>query len=705
MARQALQNVENSFVNGLISQATGLNFPEKACTDTDNCIFTETGTVTRRLGIDFEPQFVSKTVTRTDNAMSTFVWKNVADDANTTLIVQQVGDTLYFWDAITYANISLGAITDTVDLNDFTPIGGIAPDRFECQFANGHGVLFVFHPYCDPFYVEFDPDTLTFTATEINVEIRDFEGELTDSLGVTDRPATTLAAMTNQHHYNLLNQGWNDTNLATWDTARTDMPSNADVMYLFKNASDVFDASTVANVIQGNTPATRGHYILNVFNQDRITASGISGLTTNTTGALRMATGAFFAGRVWYSGINVQSFKGNVYFSPVIESFTQFGQCYQKNDPTAETFADLFPTDGGVIDIADAGTVYKLFATQSSLLVFASNGIWAISGSTGLGFTANDHSISKIADIPIIASSSFVNVGGFPMWWNYDGIYTIAPDQAGGFTPKSLTESSIKKFYQEEIPDESKLYARGCYNNILKTVQWLYRDSVAEDIKDNYNFNRVLTLNLNTNAWYPWSVAEADPRLNGVFFVESVPETISVDNVVDSVSDQVIDGSSNNVIVYTKSGIISPRNVYVTTADFSGTIKLQFALETDPDYQDWGSYTAGPVDYSSYFITGYKIHGQAQRKYQPNWVLVYVNNETPGSFSFRGIWDYALNSGTNRFSTAQTITYSDTNYAYSHKRIKVRGHGLALQFKVESIAGEPFDIIGWSLFETVNQLP
>jgi hypothetical protein len=234
-------------------------------------------------------------------------------------------------------------------------------------------------------------------------------------------------------------------------------------------------------------------------------------------------------------------------------------------------------------------------------------------------------------------------------------------------------------------------------------VQWVYRDSVASDIKDNYNYNRVLTLNLNTNAWYPWSVPEADPRLNGIFFVESVPETISVDIVVDGSGNLVVDGSGNQVVVYTKSGIIQPRNVFVTTADFSGTIKLQFALATDTDYEDWGSYAA--VDYDSFFVTGYKIHGQAQRKFQPNYVFVYVNSEEDGSFKIRGIWDYALNTTTHKWSSQQTISWTDNNYGYTHKKIKIRGNGLALQFRVDSNENDPFEIIGWSLFETANSLP
>ncbi len=704
MPRQVVQTVENSFVNGLVSQGSGLNFPEKGCTDTDNCIFWEWGAVTRRLGIDFEDASQPLTVTRSDTAMSSFVWKNVADDANITLLVQQVGDTLYFWDAITYANISLGAIADTVDLNDFTPAGGTAPDRYECQFANGHGVLFVFHPYCEPFYVEYDADTQLFTATQITLEQRDFEGEPTDPYTIEERPVISYAGLDNSHKYNLLNQGWNTTNITTWDTARSDMPSNADIMYLFKNSSDVFDTTTVANVISGNTPAPRGHYILNVFNQDRITESGLSGLTVPTTGANRVSTGAFFAGRVWYSGLSTQSYKGSIYFSSVITSFDQFGQCYQKNDPTSEDFFDLLADDGGVLDIADAGTVHKLFATQTSLLVFASNGVWAISGSTGIGFTANDYSVSKLGDIPSISGSSFVNAVGYPVWWNYDGIYTIT-SEGGTLAPKNLSDKAIKSFFQNDIPDEAKLYARGCYNSLLKTIQWVYADGTTDTIDDNYNFNRVLTYNIFTGAFYPWSVEEADPRINGVVYVDSVPESVSSDTVVDSGGQFVIDSSGDSVVVYTKSGITVPRNVYVTTADYSGTTKLQFALQVDSTYYDWTSYVEA-VDYTSYFITGYKLHGDGLKKFQPVYVILYAHTADEDiSYVFQGLWDYATASGTNRWSSSQTVTHTDNNYAYSTKRLKLRGFGRALQFKVTSVAGSAFDLAGWAASEGINSNP
>ena len=64
MARGSGTVVENNFVNGLITEATGMNFPENACISASNVVFKETGEVTRRLGYDYESayQLNSKTI-------------------------------------------------------------------------------------------------------------------------------------------------------------------------------------------------------------------------------------------------------------------------------------------------------------------------------------------------------------------------------------------------------------------------------------------------------------------------------------------------------------------------------------------------------------------------------------------------------------------------------------------------------------------
>jgi len=54
MPRNVGSVVENRLIRGLVTEATGLNFPEDACVETYDCVFDNIGTVTRRLGIDVE---------------------------------------------------------------------------------------------------------------------------------------------------------------------------------------------------------------------------------------------------------------------------------------------------------------------------------------------------------------------------------------------------------------------------------------------------------------------------------------------------------------------------------------------------------------------------------------------------------------------------------------------------------------------------
>src|SRR6267154_156931 len=97
MPSQQISSVENNFTKGLITESTGMNFPENAATDTDNCTYTLIGDVTRRLGIDHEVNRVLNSISRTSKAINTYKWNNVGGDGLTQLVVEQVGSTLYFY--------------------------------------------------------------------------------------------------------------------------------------------------------------------------------------------------------------------------------------------------------------------------------------------------------------------------------------------------------------------------------------------------------------------------------------------------------------------------------------------------------------------------------------------------------------------------------------------------------------------------------
>lgn len=765
MPQQITVSVENNFTKGLVTDSTGLNFPENAATSCDNCEFTITGQTLRRLGINVEKNGVLINTDRTSHAVSGYKWNNAGGDGSTQIIVIQVGNVLYFYlssSATETTPISARKLSSNIVLSSLTSFDATK----ECQYADGNGYLFVFHPNIDPIYVTYTSGVVS--STTISVNIRDFYGVNDNISDSTYRP-TTLSDL---HQYNLLNQGWtsgspwsatsdfatvgtlgshvfnigtvsgitlgdqitasslaqyyypggppiyadgymtfggtvtayaapnvtinvtngvNYTNpgafkfninavnkgyINTWFTAEGNYPSNADVWWYFKNTSGTFDPATMqpkVTLSTGNAP--QGHILLNAFNLNRASASGIGTLTSVSTNS-RPSIGAWFQGRVWYSGLNdsfqpagnasFYTWSENIYFSQVnVGTAKNFGNCYQTNDPTSENLFDLLPTDGGVISIQGSGKIYKLFPIQNGMLVFAANGVWFITGSQGIGFAANDYTITKISNVESMNSTSFVDVLGLPYFWNEDGIYQVAQQQGGGLAVQAVTVGILETLY-DSIPKQSKKYVRGAYNPIDFVVQWIYKSTEETSVTDRYAFDKILNYNIYNKAFFPYSVD--------------------------------ITGYSINCIVYVQgpggADTISSGFKYFVS---SGT-NTSFANEYDETYVDWGN-----KNYSSYFVTGYKLRGQAIKKFQPQYIQIW--NKTSGLpvyYQIQGIWDYANNTDVGRHTVLQNVQIYNPKYDVVHRRHKIRGHGYALQFKVTSQDGKPFNIIGWAVVDTVN---
>lgn len=702
MAQKPTVLVENSFINGLVTEATGLNFPEKAVTETYDCEFDIDGSVYRRTAIDLETNYITKTIDRSASVIKTYLWQNVAGNGDITVAVAQVGNTLYFYETDGTGIFSTGAQTTTVIL---TPVSG-APvtSTVEAHFADGNGYLIVTHPYCDPMRISYDITSHVATPTNITLRIRDFAGDTLDPYAVDTRTTSTYAALDAHHKYNLNNQGWTSAALTAWDTAQTTMPSSVDAMWRFKNSTNDLDFSTASidRITLGNTPAPKGHNVLALSLQNRIGI--IAGALNADTGFQRPSACAFFAGRVFYSGINYIGFNSNIYFSQIIENVNQYGNAYQVNDPTSQDLFDLLPTDGGVIAIPEAGTIIKMFTIPGGLCVFAANGVWFITGSTGLGFTANDYAVLKIADINTISDTSFVNVGGFPAWWNSEGIYIM---EGGQSLPqvKSLTYNTVKTFF-DGIPVVSKRYARGFFDKTDGHVRWLYRSTATSQLGEIYEYDRVLNYNIRTNSFCPWTISNSTVKVHSLLSSELVTRPIDINIVVDSVANTVVDSLGNQVIAFSASGNADQQfDKYFVSYANSGSYKFTFANRTLNTYKDWKSFDNFGVDYESYLKTGFRLSGQAASKFQTNWVQIYSRINTPVTYDFQGLWDFANTGNTGRWSSSQQITHTDTEYSNATRRLKVRGHGKALQFKVSSVGSEPFDIIGWASFQTINEKP
>lgn len=703
MPRSQTVAVQNNFTKGLITEATGLNFPENASTDSDNVVFNRIGAAERRLGFDYEASHSTYDLTTVGNAIVSYQWLNVAGSGNIAFAVMQIGNNLHFYNVSGSASLSASKHATVIDLTAFCPAGITSVSTEECQFSAGNGQLFVTNPNLNSFFITYDPAANSLTTTAITINARDFDGDRTDPLAIDARPAVAIGGMTAAHRYNLQNQGWDSTTLASWDTARSDMPSNADVSWTFKSATNAFDFSTVANYFTGNSPAPQGHYVYSIYNLNR--SSNFSGATDFAIATDRVSTSAFFAGRVFYSGLKYAGQGGKIFFSQVIEgniNTAQYGNCYQVNDPTSETLFNLLATDGGVINIIDAGTIVKMVSALNALFVFATNGVWAISGSTGSGFTANDYSVNKISAVRCPSATSFVSVEGLPFWWNLNGIWTIKTDpQTNNPTVTSITDSTIKTLFID-IPVESKSFARGTYNSLTKEIFWLYKNENSISFEDRYVYDTLLVFSLITGGFYKWSVDTSVVQINSLIEVNGIADSFSQFTVADS-AVTVQDSSVDVVVFLSSTESLNSVVKYFVTFPHSSAIGSTFAECINDAYVDWETYDGVGVDYNSYFITGYKIEGQAIKKFQSNYINIYSDNSVDSSYKVRSLWNFATAGNSGKWSTSQVITNTADDFSNKNNRIKTRGSGLVCQYKVENNGNSPFNIIGWAVFETGNK--
>lgn len=293
MPRQSATVVENNFVGGLITETTALKFPPNACTETFNCVFDETGRVTRRLGIDFETGPGNTTLVQDPADVYTeFAWIAVGGNGNINYLVQQQANNIFFFDVSDNMTPSANRKSFQIDLDTYIiPGSSRLPMTEQCQYTIHTGNLLIVNPACDPIVIEYDEVSDTITVTAIDIKIRDFAG-VEDGLELTERPTesvATLAINNPEHYYNILNQGWyhgstgtsgpdTGATLAQWDTARTDMPSNADQVALYRSSeTDAFDNTVLLNNSPGSTPAPKGHFIFSATEQDRDAAAAAEG--------------------------------------------------------------------------------------------------------------------------------------------------------------------------------------------------------------------------------------------------------------------------------------------------------------------------------------------------------------------------------------------------------------------------------------------
>jgi len=701
MPRSLGTAIENNFTKGFLTEFSGLNFPENACVDVSNCVFTEFGEVLRRDSVDLEGDLIWRTVTgySEGDSVVSYSWKSAGQSSDVNFLVFQVGSILHFFKDVKNSSLSDTSTYLTFDLDSYKVAGAPSTKSYPVCLSSGNNKLFIAHRYMQPRYIEFDEGTGTLSTTEISVQIRDFQ-VLEDGFDNAEEPLVS----NNEHLYNLYNQGWNSSLVAKWKASNYNQePAKTMIPWYFRRPEagngrgnyDFLPANRIHFPILGTSLAPRGQYIYDAFDIDRSTVSGISGLEGKSCGYERPSTSCFMNSRIFFSGISYEGYGGSVYFSNILKDTSNEIFFYQRGDPTSETTYELLSNDGGIIVIPEIDRIVHMISTKAYLLLFCTNGIWAISGSEGVGFTATDYMIEKVSDVPALTSSSIISVEHSPLWWNNDGIYTVSVENTG-LSVVSLTKSTIQSYY-DNIPNASKRYAVPIFNRLTTEVSWFF----SSDGDTPTVFDSWLSFRASTKAFYKSELTPGTSSVVGVVNTtdRGVPKISEA--VLDSLSDVVVDSSSGIVTVEVNGNDNTDAVFTFFLVYDSDSGSISFANFIPDGVIDWVS-DGNIVPFESYLVTGYRTRGDAIRKFQVQYINVFSRSVENSSCKMSGRWDYAIDEMSNGFTTEQEVCVNNPYRSVTWRKLRLRGTGYTLQLRFRSNGGAPFHLIGWSAQEVSN---
>jgi len=716
MTRVASEKQYNSFVKGLITEASPLTFPENAFLDGDNIVLNKDGSFARRLGIDYETDYTLIPTGLTTEVLlgtqkSFHKWNFAGGDPNISLGVVRVRDSLYFLDMT--ANSPSSTLKNS-GLSVVLP--GLADAAIEVSVVNDNLVI-VSSDLASPYYLEYNSATDIVTSSTISLKVRDFWG-VDDGLVVDVRPST----LTDTHKYNLLNQGWPDAHITT-----VAYPSNADIWTLGKDTSDTFSKALLLKNSTDKAYAPKGKYILDMFTRGVSRATETSLTLPVDTDSGRISAVATYAGRVFYSGVSSQvtggdirspGYGGYIFFSKTVSSKEDLGMCYQEADPTSETISDIIATDGGTINILEANKILRLVATKNSLVVFAENGVWAIYGSD-VGFKATEFQLVKITNIGISNGKSVVVAGDTILYWAKNGIYMLASDQvSGGLQVQNVSLTTIQSFY-DNLPYLAKSEAKGFYDQKENTVRWLYSD----DSDDEYN--KELVLDITLQAFYTNSISSTNVFLSDYVEIPNFVNNISQEDIYAGVEQVLVETD----VVQVPSISTGNRDSVFSFLTFTKTGSFTLSRYSSSAFLDWVIAETPGIDYSSYIVTGYELFTDFMRSKQATYLFMmmertetgfniedtYLVTENPSNCFVQAQWNWTDSAASGKwgnpfqayrytrpYNPSGAVDLYETGDRVLVTKNKLRGSGKALSLYIYSETGKDMKVYGFAIPVTGN---
>lgn len=216
----------NSFVGGLVTEASPLTFPENASLSEDNFVLNRDGSRKRRLGMDVvSPATTLPLDSLSNKAVKQYEWENAGGSATRSILVIQTGTVLSFFDS-SASDSAYPVLLSTADIKDHIDLSSFNLQNSDMTSVDGTLVVVVNER--DILVISFDNDTETFSFKTDYLKVRDLFGreDPYDREAIDFNDGTSISAksfndlledgssnirpykMTDRHLYNLRNQSW-----------------------------------------------------------------------------------------------------------------------------------------------------------------------------------------------------------------------------------------------------------------------------------------------------------------------------------------------------------------------------------------------------------------------------------------------------------------------------------------------------------------
>lgn len=767
MARAALQKVYADFRQGFVTVANPLAYPEGSLKDIVNFNIKDNGTLALRQGLKDSSKghydyTIPQGVAVEDLAITSFLWKNVNNVGGDQIVVVQIGATLLFF-GVEDQDIQLNTLLGTSSL-------GVDPQGAKIPMAGvaGSGNFFLVHPATAPKIIKRDKNTGVFSLEDIDIKIRDlhlWRGADDEETGLLS--SKTLYPM---HEYNLRNGGWPTSCLVSREVFPDKGVIRADPVSRFYSVNSKYpsvyypflagkagggDDIQEQNAFSpwafqtdyfGNSLIPLGHFIVSAKEWTR-TGNGKterSGLPSPNKKEVRKyswrsnpTNTAFYAGRTWFAGAEgyeeestvvssgysskfALDTSNTIYFSQQIDSdLSKVGLCYQENDPTSEDMNELMPTDGGTLSIKGSGTVLGMESFGNSLIVFSTEGVWAISGVDGGSFKADAYSVNKIANRGPVSSKGIVASDKEIFFAAPEAIYTLRTNEISGFPEAvDITSPLIKDFYVG-ITNVSKERARVVFDDVERVMYFFYSDELDTSA---FTYNKVIVFNKDLGCFYKYEIESSDKRIyDGVGYSR---DGVQVDNEVVTLDGVPVTLDGVPVTLKgTKADSTKESMQFLTVDVVGGSLRVTFSSFSDgTTFKDWDN------DYTANVEFGFDTAGDIMRDSLKAPVIIshlertedgfVVDPNDPTGFSllprhpsscmmyYGWDWSDTYKGGTELYRLNRNYVPYGVSDPFSYgvdvitTRNRIRGKGHSLGLSLEAGRGKDCRILGIGILYT-----